>query len=104
MPQGTVTSGTYDCLRQGLRGAASRGEADYSLLDMSSFTLKSSENSSVRLHKTLAPERKLDSKWAVLCLVALITNAKGHRDLKCAGIHSRNLEDFFKMPKDVHLL
>lgn len=37
---------------------------------------------------------------AVLCLVALMTTAKGHRDRKRAGIHSRNLEDFFKVLKD----
>lgn len=92
----------YDCLR--LRDVASRGEAGYSWLDMSSFPVEFQENSSLRLSKTPAPERRLDTKRAVLCLEELITNAKGHRDLKCAGIHSRNLEDFFKMRKDVHLV
>lgn len=59
---------------------------------------------SCRLSKTSASERSLDSKRAVLCSVALITNAKGLRDLKYVGVHSRNLEDFFKMPEDVRLV
>lgn len=107
MPHGTMTSAAcalYACLRQELRDAASRGEAGYSWLKMSFFLLKSQEKSSLRLSKSSAPEIKLDSKRAVLCLVVLITNGKRQRDLKCAGIHSRNLEDFFKMPKDVHLV
>lgn len=76
MPHGTMTSAAYDLyefVSDGLWDVASRGEADYSWLEMSFSLLKQQEKSSLRLSKSPAPGRRLDSKQA-----ALITNVWQH--------------------------
>jgi len=70
------------------------------------FPLKSQGKSSLRLRKSHACERivlRFGSEQVVFCLVASKTTEKGHRQLNCIGLHSRNLEDFFRMPEGIHM-